>query len=60
MTAATLMVVNYLFTSPLALATAAGAGLLAAWLWFVEPALDRRANGTSRHGRHPEETPPAE
>src|ERR687896_914079 len=45
-TAATLMVVNYLFSGALPIITAAGAAVLASWLWFVEPALDRRANST--------------
>ena len=45
MTAATLMVVDYLFSSALAIGTAAGAALLASWLWFIEPALDRRSHG---------------
>ena len=44
MTAATLMVVDYLFSNALAIGTAAGAALLASWLWFVEPALDRRSS----------------
>ncbi|HEY7488489.1 MAG TPA: DUF6328 family protein [Streptosporangiaceae bacterium] len=49
MTAATLMVVNFLFGGPLALVTAGGAAALACWLWFVEPARDRhRGNGRRR------------
>ncbi|HEU5157106.1 MAG TPA: DUF6328 family protein [Streptosporangiaceae bacterium] len=48
MTAATLMVVDYLFSGPLAIGTAAGAALLASWLWFIEPARDRRAGGGRR------------
>jgi hypothetical protein len=48
MTAATLMVVDYLFSSALAVGTAAGAALLASWLWFIEPALDRRSGGGKR------------
>jgi hypothetical protein len=48
MTAATLMVVNYLFTGPLPIITAVVAALLASWLWFVEPAWDRRTNGAKR------------
>jgi hypothetical protein len=47
-TAATLMVVNYLFSGPLPIITAAGAAVLACWLWFIEPAWDRRANGAGR------------
>ncbi|WP_199485061.1 DUF6328 family protein [Actinomadura craniellae] len=41
MTSATLMVLNYLFDGILPLVTGAGAALLAAWLWFVEPFLQR-------------------
>lgn len=49
MTAATMMVVHYLFSTALAVVTAGGAALLASWLWFVEPVLDRRrGNG---HGK---------
>jgi hypothetical protein len=48
MTAGTLMVVDYLFTGPLPLLTAAGAALLASWLWFVEPARDRWRAGNER------------
>jgi Family of unknown function (DUF6328) len=44
-TAATMMVVDYLFGGALAVGTAAGAALLACWLWFIEPARDRHANG---------------
>jgi hypothetical protein len=44
-TAATLLVVDYLFDGPLPLITAAGTAALAAWLWFVEPAINRGANG---------------
>jgi hypothetical protein len=41
MTAATMLVVDFLFEGPLPVITAAGAALLAAWLWFVEPVLHR-------------------
>ena len=53
MTAATLMVVDYLFGGALPYVTAAGAALLAVWLWFVEPARDRRAGekAPSQSGR---------
>ncbi|MEU5885095.1 DUF6328 family protein [Spirillospora sp. NPDC047279] len=44
MTAATMMVVDFLFNGPLPLITAAGAALLAAWLWFIEPAIRRRTD----------------
>jgi hypothetical protein len=47
-TAATLMVVDYLFSGPLPVITAAGAAVLASWMWFIEPARDRRTNG-ARH-----------
>lgn len=40
-TAATLLVVGHLFDGPLPLITAAGTAALAAWLWFIEPALKR-------------------
>jgi hypothetical protein len=43
-TAASSLVVNYLFNSALAVGTAAGVALLASWLWFIEPALDRRSS----------------
>jgi hypothetical protein len=48
-TAATLMVVNYLFNEPLGLVTAACAAALASWLWFIAPAIDRRAEGGQAH-----------
>jgi hypothetical protein len=48
MTAATSMVVDFLFSNALAIGTAAGAALLACWLWFIEPALDRRRAGGGR------------
>jgi uncharacterized protein DUF6328 len=48
MTAATLMVIDYLFNSALASGTAAGVALLACWLWFIEPAIDRRRNSRRR------------
>lgn len=44
MTAATLMVVDYLFTGPLPLITAALAAMLSAWLWFIEPIIIRSKN----------------
>jgi hypothetical protein len=47
-TAATLMVVDYLFNSALAIGTAAGAALLACWLWFIEPAIDRFRTSSRR------------
>ncbi|MEU5884101.1 DUF6328 family protein [Spirillospora sp. NPDC047279] len=43
MTAATMMVVDFLFNGPLPLITAAGAALLAAWLWFIEPVIRRNS-----------------
>jgi uncharacterized protein DUF6328 len=45
MTSATLMVVDYLFDGLLPLITAGVAGALAAWLWFVEPAIHRSNGG---------------
>jgi hypothetical protein len=48
MTAATLMVVDYLFGGALPLVTAAGAALLASWLWFIEPVRDRHSSGGKR------------
>lgn len=44
MTAATLMVVDYLFAGPLPLITAAGTAGVAAWLWFIEPIILRAKN----------------
>jgi Family of unknown function (DUF6328) len=41
MTAATLMVVDYLFDGALPLVTAAGLGALATWVWFLQPVLSR-------------------
>ncbi|MFI0486048.1 DUF6328 family protein [Actinomadura sp. 9N215] len=41
MTSATLMVVGYLFDGPLPLLTAAATAALAAWLWFIQPVLQR-------------------
>jgi hypothetical protein len=41
MTAATLMVVDYLFKRPVSLITAAVVGLLAGWLWFIQPLIQR-------------------
>ena len=44
MTAATLMVVDYLFAGPLPLITAAATATLAGWLWFIEPIILRAKN----------------
>jgi hypothetical protein len=44
-TAATLLVVDHLFDDPLPLITAGATALLALWLWFVQPAIGRSANG---------------
>jgi hypothetical protein len=41
MTTATLLVVDFLFTGPLAYITAGGVALLAGWLWFGKPILIR-------------------
>jgi Family of unknown function (DUF6328) len=48
MTAATLMVVSYLFSGALPIITAIIAALLASWPWFIEPSWDRRANGAKK------------
>ncbi|WP_433327790.1 DUF6328 family protein [Spirillospora sp. CA-294931] len=44
MTAATMMVVDYLFDGLLPVITAACGALLAAWLWFIEPLIQRLGN----------------
>ncbi|MDF2706755.1 MAG: hypothetical protein K0R62_2407 [Nonomuraea muscovyensis] len=41
MTAATMLVVDYLFDSTIGALTAAVVALLAVWTWFGQPALDR-------------------
>ncbi|MEV0596104.1 DUF6328 family protein [Nonomuraea cavernae] len=41
MTAATMLVVDYLFDGTVAIITAGVVALLALWAWFVQPALDR-------------------
>jgi hypothetical protein len=41
MTSATMVVVDFLFTGPLALITAACFAVLAGWLWFGKPMLTR-------------------
>lgn len=51
MTSATLVVVNFLFDSPIALVTAAGVGSLAGWLWFGKPILTRIRRGRTRSPR---------
>lgn len=48
MTAATLMVVGYLFNGPLPIVTGAAVAALAAWVWFAEPALIRLRSGRAR------------
>jgi hypothetical protein len=48
MTAATLMVVNFLFSGPLPIITALVTALLASWLWFIEPSWDRSRNGVKK------------
>lgn len=52
-TAATLMVMDFLFDGPLPLITAAGPALLAGWLWFVEPLLQRGNRKDPAHGDSP-------
>lgn len=49
MTAATLLVVDYLFTGALPVITATGAALLAAWLWFIAPAISLTNGSDSAH-----------
>jgi hypothetical protein len=44
-TAATLLVVDYLFDGALPIVAASVTAALALWLWFVEPAISRSANG---------------
>jgi Family of unknown function (DUF6328) len=43
MTAATLMVVDYLFDGVLPIVTAGALAALATWVWFLQPALTRMA-----------------
>jgi hypothetical protein len=43
MTAATLMVVDYLFDGLLPIVTAGALAALATWVWFLQPALTRMA-----------------
>ncbi|MEV4223158.1 MULTISPECIES: DUF6328 family protein [unclassified Nonomuraea] len=46
MTAATMLVVDFLFDSALAWGTAGVVAALAAWAWFAQPAIDRHnSNG---------------
>jgi hypothetical protein len=59
MTAATMLVIDYLFQFTVAWITALAVALLAAWAWFVQPALSRAEDG-DRHaeehdGRHEDE-----
>ena len=44
-TAAVLLVVDHLFDGPLPAIMTIGTGALAAWLWFVQPAITRTTNG---------------
>ncbi|MFG1679455.1 DUF6328 family protein [Nonomuraea sp. NPDC049269] len=50
MTAATMLVVDYLFHNTMAVITAVFIALLAVWSWFVQPAIDRSANGDDDNG----------
>ncbi|MBT2235300.1 DUF6328 family protein [Nonomuraea sp. NEAU-A123] len=50
MTAATMLVVDYLFHNMIAVITAVFIALLAVWSWFVQPAIDRSANGDRDSG----------
>ncbi|MEU0571315.1 DUF6328 family protein [Nonomuraea sp. NPDC005983] len=51
MTAATMLVVDYLFHIAVAVATAAAIALLALWTWFVQPVLDRPHRDGGTRGR---------
>ncbi|SEL86166.1 DUF6328 family protein [Nonomuraea pusilla] len=54
MTAATMLVVDYLFHATVASVTAAALAVLSAWTWFVQPALDRSDQPSpSGRGAHP-------
>ncbi|WP_231619040.1 DUF6328 family protein [Nonomuraea sp. SBT364] len=44
MTAATMLVTDYLFDSALAWGTAGAIAALAAWSWFAQPAFDRQSS----------------
>lgn len=57
MTAATLLVVDYLFSGLLPVFTAAGAAVLAAWLWFIAPALALTNGSDAAHRSHRSEPP---
>ncbi|MEU4704411.1 DUF6328 family protein [Nonomuraea dietziae] len=46
MTSATALVIDYLFDSPLAWITAGLLAALAAWTWFLQPALNRGSDPT--------------
>ncbi|GGS62626.1 DUF6328 family protein [Nonomuraea spiralis] len=50
MTTATMLVIDYLFHSTLALVTAGILAALAAWTWFGQPALDRADDQSSSSG----------
>ncbi|MFI6922906.1 DUF6328 family protein [Nonomuraea spiralis] len=50
MTTATMLVIDYLFHSTLALVTAGILAALAAWTWFGQPALDRAGDQSSSSG----------
>ncbi|MFI0446776.1 DUF6328 family protein [Actinomadura sp. 6N118] len=51
MASATLVVVNFLFDSPIALVTSTGVACLAGWLWFGKPILIRIQRGRIRSRR---------
>lgn len=58
MTAATMLVVDFLFHSALGMVTAGAVALLAVWAWFGQPALDRsRAAEDAGDAGSPGDTP---
>jgi hypothetical protein len=55
MTAATMLVVDFLFHSTLALVTAGGLALLVVWAWFGQPAINRLSRSDDAPTREQEE-----
>ncbi|WP_103944847.1 DUF6328 family protein [Thermomonospora echinospora] len=51
MTAATMLVVDYMYNGSLPVVTAALTAVLALWLWFGDPLLRRTRNGNGNGGR---------
>lgn len=60
MTAATLLVVDYLFSGALSVVTAVLIALLATWLWFVSPTLARGDHRLRRSADAAEKEPASE